>query len=346
MKARLLEAAPQTPGDPQAAAPNQPLTNTSDALPGSAANLSISSSRQPVCGAPLQMILLGIGIDTLDDSYTYGLGDAIRIVRIDFVARNVSVLALPRDLWVEIPMIRENYDITHGKLNQAYLYGAPGMGYYSGPGGGAGLMARTLEVNFGLRVDHYGVLNMRTFARLIDAVGGIDLYLPYGIDGTPLDGFSAEMNSFLPGQHHLTGDQALRLSRLRKRYNDLTRIQHQNMVLNALGQKLLSPAILPKIPEMIGAFQNSAITDLSLEQISQLGCLLSYMENDDLIFASLPEEIFTSGRVYSPQMRSETFILRADFEVISAYLQEFLAGRWPEALSGNQETCDQCSQFH
>src|ERR1035437_5385954 len=75
--------------------------------------------------------------------------------------------------------------ITHGLLNQAYFYGVPAMGYYNGPGGGAGLLAATLKQNFDLDVDNYVVVNMYTFVKFVDALGGIDVNLPQPVDGTP-----------------------------------------------------------------------------------------------------------------------------------------------------------------
>src|SRR5574341_754911 len=187
-----------------------------------------TSTPQPLCGGPPLMAVLAIGADS--DDYDYGLADAIRIARVDFVTPKVTVLSMPRDLWVEIPGISDHYGITHGKLNQSFLYGSPGMGYYDGPGAGPGLLARTLDLNFGLRVDHYGAVNMQTFVKIVDAVGGIDVYLPTDVDGRPIDDRTADMGYFTAGQHHFTGDEALRFSRIRKKYNDFTRMDHQNMV--------------------------------------------------------------------------------------------------------------------
>jgi LCP family protein required for cell wall assembly len=300
---------------------------------------SATQTPQPLCGGPETMVVLAVGVDTEDNTYSYGLGDAIRVVRVDFVTPKVTIFSIPRDLWVEIPGISDHYGITHGKLNQSYLYGSPGMGYYDEAGEGPGLMARTLDLNFGLRVDHYGALNMITFVRIVDAVGGIDVYLPTDVDGTPIDDQTEDMGYFDSGQNHFTGDEALRFSRIRKRYNDFTRMDHQNMVLCALREKLLSPKVLPKIPEIIAAFKDSVISDLSLEQISQLACLLPSLERENLIFASLPEEILTPGRIYSPQMRNETFIMEADFEVIRTYVQQFLAGAWPVPEPDSEPTC-------
>ncbi len=301
------------------------LTSPPDATP----------TPQPFCGGPPVMAVLGIGADS--DDYDYGLADVIRIARVDFVTPKVSVLSMPRDLWVEIPDIAEHYNLTHGKLNQAYFYGGPGMGYYTGPGGGPGLLARTLDLNFGLRVDHYGAVNMDTFVKVVDAVGGIDLFLPNDVDGRPIDDRTADMGYFTAGQHHFTGIEALRLSRIRKKYNDFTRMDNQNIVICALKAKLTNPAVLPKIPQIIAAFQGSVLTDLSLEQISQFACLLPHLKRENLLFTSLPEEILSPSRVYSPQQKNTTFVMKADYNVIRDYVKQFMEGTWPN--QPDEPTC-------
>ena len=289
-----------------------------------------TATPEPLCGGPALMLALGIGADS-DFEYRYGLADVIRIARIDFVNARVTVLAIPRDLWVEIPDISQHYGITHGKLNQAYFYGSPGMGYYDGPGEGPGLLARTLDLNFGLRVDHYGAVNMKTFEKIVDAVGGIDIYLPHDVDGRPIDDQTEDMGYFFAGQQHFTGDEALRFSRIRKKYNDFTRMDNQNMVLCSLKDKLLSQAVLPKIPQIIGAFQGAIQTDLSLEQITQLSCLLPYITRENLVFASLPQEMLTPSRIYSEALKTETFVLDVDNAELRDYIQRFLEGTWPTA---------------
>lgn len=325
----MPEDSTQTVNTPfETVAPTQPV-----------ATIIPTATQEPLCGGPAVMTVLAVGVDTDDDSYTYGLGDAIRIARVDFTIPKVTVLSIPRDIWVEIPEISDHYGITHGKLNQSYFYGSPGMAYYDGPGGGAGLMARTLDLNFGLRVDHYGALNMITFSRIVDAVGGIDIYLPYDVDGTPTNSRTDDMGYFTAGNHHFNGDEAMRFSRIRKRYNDFTRIDHQNMVICALKEKLLTPSVLPKIPQIIGAFKDSVITDLSLEQMGQLACLLPHLESSNLIFTGLPEEILAPGRVFSPQMRDETFIMEADIQEIRQYIELFNSGAWPTESTSGGSTC-------
>lgn len=307
--------------------------------PTAAAAIPPTATKEPLCGGPTTMTVLAVGVDTDDDTYTYGLGDAIRIARVDFTIPKVTVLSIPRDIWVEIPCISDHYGITHGKLNQSYFYGSPGMAYYDGPGGGPGLMARTLDLNFGLRVDHYGAVNMSTFTRIVDAVGGIDVYLPYDVDGTPINSRTEDMGYFTAGNHHFNGDEAMRFSRIRKRYNDFTRMDHQNIVICALKEKLLTPTVLPKIPQIIGAFKDAVITDLSLEQMGQLACLLPHLDSSNLIFTGLPEDLLAPSRVFSPQMRDETFVMEIDIQEVRRYIEMFTHGTWPTTADTGGSTC-------
>ena len=301
-----------------------PATATQFHAPTAQPSATLTSTPEPLCGGPPSMMVLAIGADNRENNYLYGLADVIRVARVDFVTPSVSVLSLPRDIWVEIPDISDHYGIDHGKLNQAYLYGNPGMGYYDGPGLGPGLLARTLDVNFMLRVDHYGSVNMRTFVKIVDAVGGIDLYLPEPVDGRPIDDKTEDMGYFPAGQHHMNGETALRFSRIRKVDNAFYRDDRQTMVLCALKDKLLSADVLPHVPEIIASLSNSVLTDLSLAQMTQLACLGPYLRPENLRFASLPQDLLHPGR-----NDQGSFVLNADFDAVRGLIAEFVNGTWP-----------------
>jgi LCP family protein required for cell wall assembly len=286
-----------------------------------------TSTPQPLCGGPAVMNILAIGSDARGDHYLYGLADIIRLVRVDFVTARVTILEMPRDLWVEIPEISDHYDITHGKLNQAYLYGNKGLGYYDGPGEGPGLLARTLNLNFGAQPDHYLAVNMKTFEAIVDAIGGIDVYLPYDIDvRSPANprGFHVE-----EGQHHFDGETALWVARIRQ-YHTFSRAESQNIVMCALRKKLLSPALVPAIPELVSAFQQYVQTDLSPEQINHLACLARQMDGRDVVFASFPIQLFKAAKTYDPQLGTTTSTLDADFDILRDYINRFQQGTWPD----------------
>ena len=269
---------------------------------------------QPLCGGPPIMYILGIGADNDFNDYNYGLADVIRVARVDFVTPKITVLTIPRDLWVEFPDLIEKYadTVTHGKLNQAYLYGGPGMGYYDGPGGGPGLLARTIAHNYGLYVDHYGAVNMVAFAKIVDALGGIDIYLDQDWDGRPVDEHTENMGYFTAGQHHMTGNEALRFARIRKKYSEVTRTDNQTLVICALEEKLLRPSVIGSIPGLIDSLIGEIQTDLTPAQISQLVCVLTKLEKENLQFIRFPDEMMIQGRVYDPNLGNTTFVWEAD----------------------------------
>ena len=274
------------------------------------------------------MTLLVIGSDTRANGYMYGLADVIRLVRVDFVTPGISVLEFPRDLWVEIPDIADHYDITHEKLNQSYLYGNSGFGYYDGPGLGPGLLARTLDLNFGARPDYYAAINMQTFVRLVDALGGIQINLPYAVDGRRSDQQTRSDPYFKAGPQRLKGREALMLARLRIGDN-ADRSTHQSLIACSLRDAALRPSNLARLPEIVNAFQGAVQTDLSPKEISALVCLAPQIPPQNIRFVSFPEEVMSASRIYDRVFKKQVFIYEADFNLARLYVAAFQNGDWP-----------------
>jgi LCP family protein required for cell wall assembly len=284
----------------------------------------ISTLGEPLCGNTQILTILASGIDYRGDNYLYGLADVIRIVRIDFTIPKVTIFTLDRDIWVEIPGIGDHYGITHGKLNQSYFYGVPAVGYYEGSAGGAGLLAKTLKWNFGLTVDNYVVVSMAAFVKGVNALGGIDIDLPYALDGSP-EGLS----SFNPGTQHLDGARALDLARIREGYSSLIRVSSQDAIIKGLANKISSPDVIIKVPALLNALKGTILTDLSPNQINNMVCLLEKIKSADLNFAEIPTSYFTMSTMYDPSMKKNVFVWQIDFNVIRVYVSEFQNGRWP-----------------
>ena len=269
------------------------------------------------------MYILVIGSDARSDSYNIGLADAIRIVRVDFVEPGIRVLAFPRDLYVEIPGLEKYNGATHGKLNQAFLYGNPGYGFFDGYGQGAGLTALTLKQNFGASTDHYLAVNLQTFVKFVDALGGIDIDMPYTLDGR-VQGSRDPDRYFPKGKQHLDGYRTMLLARLRPG-GDFDRIEIQNLILQAIAEKLSTPSALSGLFRLLGTFRDSVQTDISAVQIGQLACLIPHINAGDIEFLDFPESLFKSTRVQDPVL-GYTSILDVDFEVLKKYVQKFEDG--------------------
>jgi len=278
----------------------------------------------PVCGGPPSTTVLISGVAS--KNYLYGLADAIRIARIDFQTQKVTVLALPRDLWVEIPGL-ESQGITVGKLNQAYFYGTEGMGYFSGSGYGSGLLAETLLSNYGLRVDHYLSVNLSSFQIIIDTLGGIDIYLAEDVYRKVND----QPELFLKaGSHHLTGKKAEVLARQRIEIGDFGRINNQTVILKGITAKMLTPSGIKAIPDLVSQLRGNVMMDISPDQISQLACLAGRIDfQEDVSFETLPVALMNETMVFDPFGNINTFALVGDTDGIRNFLEDFQAGIWP-----------------
>jgi polyisoprenyl-teichoic acid--peptidoglycan teichoic acid transferase len=327
-------AATWTP-DPDAIASRQALPTNIPVLQPSP--LPTITANVGLCGAPPVMNILAIGADTRGDNYNYGLADVIRLVRVDFVNPKVTILEIPRDLWVEIPDIADNLNgQDHEKLNQAYLYGNPGFGYTDDSARGPGLLARTLTLNFGAQIDHYAAVNMRTFEKIVNAVGGIDVTLPEAVDGRTATDTDKRL-LFPAGTHHLDGTRALTLARVRIE-GGFARADNQNRVLCALRDKLTSPGVIPKIPDLIHSFQGAILTDFSPKQLSQLACIGTQIPSGNLVFASFPSEHFKLTRQYDPVFKNNVSVWDVDFEILRSYVSLFQNGAWPGAEPAQPES--------
>lgn len=251
-----------------------------------------------------EMTILLTGIDQRSPDYLYGLADVIRIVRVDFKNQQVNVVALPRALLVNPPP--EKLPVAGPiLLNQAYFFGSPGMNYFQGEGYGAGSLAETIDYNFGIHSDQYIVVDFQAFVNFVNAIGGVEVDLPTYVDDMPSSYFPA-------GVQTLTGEQALTLARVRSKYSDLIRIDHQTIILKAIFNRIKNPATLIKLPQIVDSLQDSFITDASPAQITSLFCLMSKLDFEAVYFYNPPSELITTGWEYIPNMSAQMEIFRWD----------------------------------
>jgi len=286
--------------------------------------LTLTPTLEPVCGAPPVLNILVTGVAS--SNYLYGLADAIRVVRVDFQTKEISVLALPRDLWVDIPGL-DSRGITVGKLNQAYFYGTEGMGYYSGSGYGSGLLAETLYENFEYKADRYVSVNLNSFRTIIDTLDGIDVYLTEDVYKKE---YEEPVLYLKAGSHHLDGKQAEQLARQRITIGDFGRINHQTIILKALAVKLLSPSGITALPSLIDQLKSNVQTDLSPADISQLICLAGMLDyQEDINFENVPTQYMVEQIVFDPTRGFDTAALIGDEARIRTLISEYLQGIWP-----------------
>lgn len=175
---------------------------------------------------------------------------------------------------------------THGKITQAYFFGTKGMGYYSGEGFGAGLLAETIRHNYEVEIDRYIVVGMKAFEYIINEIGGIKIYNPY-----PVYSYQETGPKFEVGGYVMSGGDALMYARYRDPRNSLDRIDRQAIVMKAVYEEVFSIKMIPAIPKLIGKRMDTVLTDLSLVEISQLACMAAKTDLEEVVFTRIPKDL-------------------------------------------------------
>ncbi|MGI8501152.1 MAG: LCP family protein [Hassallia sp.] len=181
-----------------------------------------------------------------------GLSDVMLLIKFDPEKKKLVMLSVPRDTRTEI----EGYGIK--KINSANTHGGPA------------LTAKTVSnLLDGVGIDRYMRINVLGVGKLIDALGGVTVYVPK--DMKYQDDSQHLYINLKAGKQHLNGDQALQLLRFRHDENgDIGRIQRQQMVMRALMDQSLNPTTLAQLPKVLDVVKEHIDTNLSVEELLAL----------------------------------------------------------------------------
>jgi LCP family protein required for cell wall assembly len=231
----------------------------------------------PVWDGQGRVNLLVMGIDQRGNQGGYWRTDTMIILTIDPGSQTVGMISIPRDLWVPI----WGYDIEN-RINTAHYYG-DSRDY---PGGGPALARDTVAYNLGIPIHHYVRLNFTAFERLIDEIGGIDVYVESAISDPkyPDEGIGYDPFYLSAGQHHLDGRTALKYARTRHGTSDFARARRQQQVILAVRDQIVKLNQLPRLiangPQILNTLGDSVRTDLTFDQAVQLAQILNTIPAD------------------------------------------------------------------
>ena len=230
--------------------------NTS--LGGTAQLKPVSATEHLASTAPFTLLLLG------SDSDSKFAGDYLTqsmiLTRVDPATRRVTMLSIPRDLWVRL------CTGNNGKIDQAFLHG------------GAQCAIQTVERDLKVHVDYYAWIGLQGLVSVLNDLGGVNViannpvmddYYPADLSGG--NPFDYQRILVLPGAQHMSGSLALEYVRARHddAYGDFARSQRQQQILIALRAKTrhISFADIPSLATSLGSnFQ----TDMGIGQVSGL----------------------------------------------------------------------------
>lgn len=185
--------------------------------------------------------------------------DSLILVRVDIPSRTVSMLSIPRDLYVEVPGYEKE------RINAAYY------------NGGLPLAIRTVRNVTGVDVNHVAQIDFDGFREVVDAIGGIEIDNPTAIaSGTKFDGTHWR---FPKGRIKLDGRHALAYARMRKMSDetdpeestDLARARRQQRVIDAIVAEVVSVESLRHPRKVPRAVVQPLLTDVSALQLVTFG---------------------------------------------------------------------------
>ncbi len=257
----------------------------------------------------INIALYGYGGDGHDGAY---LSDSIMVVSIQphsNAPTQVAEISVPRDWYVPIDLGNgHNY---MGRINEAYSDGQTDTypnraDRYKGDFGGGMLGNDTLQKLLGIHIDHFVGIDFHAFQYAVDAVGGVDVTVPDSFtDNTyprgECDGGHGDCAvmtvHFNAGPQHMDGATALIYARSRHSAqngegSDFARSKRQQLILQALKQKIVSINGLAKLPDVLGALGNHVITDMSIGDAKSLYSLVKDVDPASIERVSIDDTNF------------------------------------------------------
>jgi len=254
--------------------------------------ISYENLQLPALNRPVNILVVGAKVltsdvkeaETPDLGYhapvnsLEGLTDTMLLLRFDPQRQKLTMLSIPRDTRTDIEGYGEK------KINEANALGGPALT--------AETVSHLLE---GVAIDRYVRINVQGVEKLIDALGGVTVYVPKDMK---YQDFSQHLYIDLKkGEQHLNGEKFLQFARFRyDAKGDIGRIQRQQQLMRSLVEQTLKPATLLKIPDIIEVIRNSIDTNLSLEELLALAGFASKTERADVQMLLLPGDFNGDGR--------------------------------------------------
>lgn len=236
--------------------------------------------------------ILILGIDDGEEGMQNA--DTILVLSFSNDTGKSRLISIPRDTWIET-------NSAQGRIGTFYGWG------------GASLMVRHVAALLGISIHQYVVIDMNTFADLIDVLGGVDIYVEENMDyEDPESGLEIHLAQ---GYQHLDGYEAQKYLRFRgERLGDVGRVQRQQKFIKSLYSKVLQLETIPKLPAIAEIFQNRMETSAEIFDSAHLANVLRRMSSDPPATTMLPGEEDEEG-VFIPDIEGVDALIAELFPI-------------------------------
>jgi polyisoprenyl-teichoic acid--peptidoglycan teichoic acid transferase len=231
-----------------------------------------------------------LGVDTRSNNSFKGRSDTIIVAVINPDTKKITLLSIPRDAYVYIPIV-DKYD----KIAHAHAYGrAKGA-------------VETLEIFLDVPIDYYISINFHAFQSLIDELGGITINV------------EKDMVGLQKGKQRLDADEALSYVRFRyDREGDFGRNRRQQQMVKAIIDQTLEVRNPMKIAAMLDILGNNIRTDISLDNMIYLAQELSNVSGNNI------DSLLLTGKPLYYNERSYVGISNEDLTNIQKQMKQLV----------------------
>ena len=238
------------------------------------------------------------------------LTDIMMVVCFDIKANTANVMQIPRDTFI-------GSDVPSGKMNAVYGLAPKEEGQTK-----INAMLRRINDCFGLPVDHYVTVSLSAFRDIVDAVGGVDVYVPSNI----YNAYNSKVESFTfyKGMNHMNGSQAESFVRHRKSYSmgDLGRVEAQRNFYAAFIKKCLEMSYSQMASAATKVYDDIS-TDMKLVDMLAYAKAAQKLSVDQINFHAVPGQSGTYA-VNGGQALSYYSIHKQDYvELVNQYFMPY-----------------------
>ncbi len=208
--------------------------------------------------------------------------DTMILVSLNPVSGDTAMIGVPRNY--------SGFEFTDGtpfpgrRLNHVYGWGLKNPEGFTGPNPGASATMNAVESILGLEVDHYALVDLTGFARLVDAFGGVDLDVVAPVDGPLYDPETGEyeMVTIQAGSQRLDGAHALAFARARYGSSDYARMARQRCILTSMLREADFLGLLARYGALLTVLEETIETDLPYDLLPDMIQLLPRMDIDSI----------------------------------------------------------------
>ena len=223
---------------------------------------------------PVNILILGI--DRVPEAAVNspkifeGRSDTILLLHLDPRDKSISLLSVPRDTQVEVP------GIPFRKISEANARGGPAL---------ATRLVSSMLNN--TRIERYVRVSSSAFRELVDLLGGVEVFVPRAMSYT--DTAQKLKINLAQGWQTLNGEQAEQFARFRNDgLGDIGRIQRQQSLIQAIRNRLASPSVFVRLPQIVRLMEKYVDTNLNYEEILTLANFGLQLERDTFKMVMLP----------------------------------------------------------